>query len=98
MKELRLPKRIFERRATSSQEYAEQMIENLEEGLKALKEKDEEGCGLTTFWILDHKDGRIARIPPPPRGTSEYWHLLSERRDKAWMNYLKRKYNIHEDE
>lgn len=74
------------------------MLENLEEGLKALKEKDEEGCGLTTFWILYHEDGRIARIKPPERSTSEYWKRLSERREKAWMNYIKRKYRINEDE
>lgn len=95
----RASKRIFERKYEAG-EYVHQMmahLEEVEEGLRARAEMDEYGCGLTSIWILEHKDGRIARIDPPKKGTSEYWHQLSERRQKAWINYLKRKYNVHED-
>lgn len=90
---------IFDRRETSPETYAHSMMEHLQEvedGLKALKEAEEEGIGLSQMWSFDHKDGRIARIPD--KYPTEYWHERSKKRDKEWMQHLMRKYQINEDE
>lgn len=96
---MRSGRHIFDRRETSPETYSYSMMEHLQEvedGLKALKETEEYGIGLSTVWVLEHKDGRIARIPD--HYPTEYWHEQPIKRYKEWMQHLMRKYQINEDE
>lgn len=54
-----MPK-IFERRATSPKEYAEEMRQHLDE-IAFLKTSDTD-APVTQNWVFEHKDGRVAHL------------------------------------
>ena len=69
------PMRIFrpvftehERKHQGKEAYVRGMLEHIqatEDWLRMMHEVDDEGWGVCQWWALEHRDGRVARLPDP---------------------------------
>ena len=92
MKPLRIHRPTFEKNVSSKEEYSLEMqkhLQSLEDFYKMLGEIEGEGWGIGQMWAMEHKDGRVARLPdvcPYDRIKKE-----AEEREKAFLDKYKKK-------
>ena len=90
MKPLHLPRPVFDAQTrhgiSSPQAYAENMVQHVmdcEEWIRAYHDIETEGWGVCQMWVMEHEDGRVARLPEPKR--LEQIRAASKRRGEQWI-------------
>lgn len=92
MKPFRIHRPTFEKNVSSKEEYSLEMqkhLQSLEDFYKMLGEIEGEGWGIGQMWAMEHKDGRVARLPdvcPYERIKKE-----AEEREKTFLDKYKKK-------
>lgn len=81
-----------EPRPTTGREYAFRMrqhLQDVEEWQRTMRDEEAEGWGIGQMWTMEHRDGRVARLPDVC--PYDEIHKRAQRREKAWMRYYMKK-------
>lgn len=64
-------------------------LQDMEDWQRTMHEEKTEGWGICQMWVMEHNDGRIAKLPD--QCPYEKIRKRSEKRQKAWLRYYMKK-------
>ena len=76
----------------TKEEYSHQMqhhLQDMEDWQRTMHEEETEGWGIGQMWVMEHNDGRIAKLPD--QCPYEQIRKRAEKRQKAWLRYYMKK-------
>ena len=64
-------------------------LQDMEDWQRTMHEEETEGWGIGQMWVMEHNDGRIAKLPD--QCPYEQIRKRAEKRQKAWLRYYMKK-------
>lgn len=65
----------------------QQHLQDMEDWIQTMHEEQQEGWGISQMWVMEHKDGRVARLPDPYPAIIKRIKARAKKREEAWMRY-----------